>query len=187
MIHAGLTGTGEVGQTIKGLVSGFGEDCSPGGRGSAGPWYSFSGRGDGLVLLRGRAAGCCRDPGTAGAGPVAAAGGQGKQPRCIAFSGCIVGSRLAPRWRTHLCGAYLDRSSAWRARTSCASERRRISLSDCLRAVPRSNNLNFEYRYLPESFAPRPRLERGTYCLGGTFEVSPGSAGCGLTYHSAAS
>src|SRR5256885_4813418 len=27
----------------------------------------------------------------------------------------------------------------------------------------------------------RPRLERGTYCLGGTFEVRPGSAGCGLT------
>jgi len=27
----------------------------------------------------------------------------------------------------------------------------------------------------------RPRLERGTYCLGGIFEVSPDGAGCGLT------
>ena len=28
---------------------------------------------------------------------------------------------------------------------------------------------------------PRPRLERGTYCLGGTFEVWHGSAGYRLT------
>ena len=33
--------------------------------------------------------------------------------------------------------------------------------------------------------APRPRLERGTYCLGGTFEVWPGGAGCGLRCQSA--
>src|SRR5215831_9575274 len=32
--------------------------------------------------------------------------------------------------------------------------------------------------------APRPRLERGTYCLGGTFEVSPYRARCRLTCHS---
>jgi hypothetical protein len=29
--------------------------------------------------------------------------------------------------------------------------------------------------------SPRPRLERGTYCLGGTFEAWPHSAGCSLT------
>ena len=57
--------------------------------------------------------------------------------------------------------------------------------SDCLRAVPQSNSLGFEYRYLPASFAPRPRLERGTYCLGGTFEVWLEGAGCCLTCHSA--
>ena len=34
--------------------------------------------------------------------------------------------------------------------------------------------------------APRPRLERGTYCLGGTFEVWLGDAGCRLTCCSAA-
>src|SRR6266571_6846560 len=33
--------------------------------------------------------------------------------------------------------------------------------------------------------APRPRLERGTYCLGGTFEVWPYGAGRGLTCRSA--
>jgi len=59
-------------------------------------------------------------------------------------------------------------------------------VSDCLRAVPQSNNICFEYRYLPALPAPRPRLERGTYCLGGTFKVSPGGARCGLTRRSAA-
>jgi hypothetical protein len=58
-------------------------------------------------------------------------------------------------------------------------------LSDCLRAVPQSNNLSFEYRYPPASFAPRPRLERGTYCLGGIPERWLAVAGCGLTCRSA--
>ncbi len=54
-------------------------------------------------------------------------------------------------------------------------------MSDCLRAVPQSNNPSFEYRYLPVSFAPRPRLERGTYCLGGIPEAPPKVARHGLT------
>ena len=53
--------------------------------------------------------------------------------------------------------------------------------SDCLRAVPRSNAPRFESHYLPASSAPRPRLERGTYCLGGIPVTRPDVAGRGVT------
>ena len=53
---------------------------------------------------------------------------------------------------------------------------------DCLRAVdrnkPRRLDINSEICSLP---APRPRLERGTYCLGGIPEAHPDVAGRGLT------
>ena len=93
--------------------------------------------------------------------------------------------RLAPRWRTGSAAPVWIAVLPGERAPACASARRYISLSDCLRAVPQSNNLSFEYRYLPASFAPRPRLERGTYCLGGTPETWPGVAGCGLTCRSA--
>jgi hypothetical protein len=40
-------------------------------------------------------------------------------------------------------------------------------MSDCLRTVRYDGDDNFEYTSLPAIIAPRPRLERGTYCLGG--------------------
>jgi hypothetical protein len=51
---------------------------------------------------------------------------------------------------------------------------------DCLRGVHHSNDDGFEYDGQPALSAPRPRLERGTYCLGGTFEVWPDAARHGL-------
>jgi hypothetical protein len=52
--------------------------------------------------------------------------------------------------------------------------------SDCLRAVRHYSDNSSEYEGLPALPAPRPRLERGTYCLGGIPEVSPDVAGRGL-------
>ena len=89
--------------------------------------------------------------------------------------------RLAPRWRTAFAARVWFTVLPGEQESACASARRYISLSDCLRAVPQSNNLSLEYRYLAASFASRPRLERGTYCLGGTFETPLDDAGCGLT------
>jgi len=65
--------------------------------------------------------------------------------------------------------------------SACASVRRFTKVSDCLRAVHHRGGHIFEYAGLPVLSAPRPRLERGTYCLGDNPETWPGVARCGLT------
>jgi hypothetical protein len=52
--------------------------------------------------------------------------------------------------------------------------------------LPGMSRRDLEALKVDSRCAPRPRLERGTYCLGGTFEVWPGSAGCSLTCRLAA-
>jgi hypothetical protein len=55
------------------------------------------------------------------------------------------GSRLAPPVADYFCGAYLDRSSAWReAIYLFCPQGRCIGLSDCLRAVTHSSGKVFE-------------------------------------------
>src|SRR5439155_12589612 len=54
-------------------------------------------------------------------------------------------------------------------------------VSDCLRAVTHYSDKIFESNELTALSASRPRLERGTYCLGDTFDVWPDGARCGLT------
>src|SRR6516162_2166386 len=55
-------------------------------------------------------------------------------------------------------------------RPADAPPKSRSHMSDCLRAVPHRADNNFEKNSLTALLAPRPRLKRGTYCLGGTFE-----------------
>jgi hypothetical protein len=85
-------------------------------------------------------------------------------------------------WRDLLC------ISPVAGRQRVAPRQSRMSkTSDCRRAVGHHKCAYFDTN--SENFhlaAPRPRLERGTYCLGGTFEVWPGGAGRGPTCHSAA-
>ena len=71
-------------------------------------------------------------------------------------------------------------------RPADAPPKSRSHMSDCLRAVPHRADNNFEKNHLTELLAPRPRLERGTYCLGGTPETSLHSAEYRLTCHFAA-
>jgi hypothetical protein len=106
----------------------------------------------------------CRDPGTAGASAVVAAG-QGKQPRCIGFSGCRWLPVWLPRRRTGSAADIWITVLPSERIPACASARRCIRLSDCLRAVSPHSDDNSEYAGLPAPSAPRPRLERGTYCL----------------------
>jgi hypothetical protein len=90
-------------------------------------------------------------------------------------------SRLAPRWRpasaTHSWITVLPGErvlgcvSAW-----CVSDGV-IACEQYLNRTVVVSNMKF-HQHL---FAPRPRLERGTYCLGGTFEAWPGGAGYRLT------
>jgi hypothetical protein len=81
--------------------------------------------------------------------------------------------RLAPRWQGCLRDTCLNHSSAWSAHTGLTIRRPRFRWSDCLRAVPQSNDHNFELQIITALSAPRPRLERGTYCLGVRFAVGP--------------
>jgi hypothetical protein len=53
--------------------------------------------------------------------------------------------------------------------------------SHCSQAVTPNAEVNFEIIYLPALLRPRARLERATYCLGGTFPASPDIALCRLT------
>jgi hypothetical protein len=88
---------------------------------------------------------------------------------------------LAPRWRTASAEHIWITIPPGERIPACASARRCIRLSDCLRAVHLHSDNNFGKSNIPGLPAPRPRLERGTYCLGGTFDVSPSSARCRLT------
>jgi hypothetical protein len=92
---------------------------------------------------------------------------------------------LAPRWRTASAEHIWITIPPGERIPACASARRCIRLSDCLRAVHLHSDNNFGKSNIPGLPASRPRLERGTYCLGGTFEVWPGGARSGLTCQSA--
>jgi hypothetical protein len=103
--------------------------------------------------------------------------GAGKRLRHIGINGC----RRLPVWLPHgepACDPYPG------PRFTLVSAHPPSSISDesdCLRAVTHQNGSIFEYEELPALSVPRPRLERGTYCSGGTFEVLPCSARCRLT------
>ena len=89
--------------------------------------------------------------------------------------------RLAPRWRpacaTHSWITVLPGERVLGCvSASCASDGV-IAYEQYLNRTVVVSNMKFQQHL----FAPRPRLERGTYCLGGTFEVSLAGAGCGLT------
>ncbi len=126
-------------------------------------------------------------PGHRRAGLVAGrAGRSGKQPRSSGFSGC----RRLPVWLLvagHLCGTHPEPQLCLVSARPPAHPQGYTSVeSDCLRAVRHPSDNNFEYDYSAALSAPRPRLERGTCCLGGTFETWPRSARRGLTCDPAA-
>jgi hypothetical protein len=115
----------------------------------------------------------------------AGAGGLGNR-RDAQASVDAFGSQFDSQLTGHLSARVRDLNSYRSAPffdTSVSGTRR---TSDCLRAVGRWIDNSFEYSFSTGLFAPRPRFERGTYCLGGTFAVSPHGVGCRLTCRSAA-
>ena len=106
--------------------------------------------------------------------------GAGKQPRRGGTNSCRrlpFGSPIRANVQ-HISGATVLPGE--RISTKAASDK-----SDCLRAVTQSNNLSFRISISTCTICARSRLERGTYCLGDNFKVSPGGARRGLTCRSA--
>jgi hypothetical protein len=94
--------------------------------------------------------------------------------------------RLAPRGQELEHTSYFETDpephpATWghvgRRRRRCDPPRR----SNCSQAVNPCAEVNFEKEPFICMFAPRARLERATYCSGGTFPTSPDIAWCRLT------